>query len=67
MEHFERKSVSDDLNVYDICAKDGDFIEVTEWANGEGWDITINNQYIHLTDGQLSAINYLTQTLTYNK
>lgn len=63
----ERKSVSDELKKYDHLAKDTDFIEVTEWTNGEGWDIWLNDRPIPLTYGQLEAINYLIKTLDYNK
>lgn len=41
MERANRKSVNDNLCKYDHLAKEDDFIEVTEWTNGEGWDITI--------------------------
>lgn len=52
MEFKKRKSVSEKLNKFDALAKDEDFIEVTEWANGEGNDITINdNKFISLTWG----------------
>ena len=61
----DRKSVSDDLNKYDILAKKDDFIEVTEWTNGEGWDISINETQFHLTRGDSDAINYLTKVLEY--
>ena len=32
--------------------KDHDFIEVTEWSNGEGWDITVSdkNFSLHFTE-----------------
>lgn len=65
METVKRKSVNDNLQKYDYLAKDSDFIEVTEWANGEGWDISINDKIIQLTMGQLDAINYLTKALEY--
>lgn len=65
METVKRKSVNDNLQKYDYLAKDSDFIEVTEWANGEGWDISINDKIIQLTIGQLDAINYLTKALEY--
>jgi hypothetical protein len=65
MEFVERKSVNDKLRKYDHLAKDDDFIEVTEWANGEGWDITINERQLLLTRGQLDAIEYLTRSLDY--
>ena len=67
MEIYERKAVSDELKKYDHLAKDSDFIEVTEWANGEGWDICLNDKVISITFGQLSAINYLTKALDYEK
>ena len=63
----KRKSVSDELKKYDHLAKDMDFIEVTEWTNGEGWDIWLNDRPMSLTYGQLEAINYLVKTLDYNK
>ena len=65
MEKVKRKSVNDNLQKYDYLAKDNDFIEVTEWSNGEGWDISINDKIIQLTVGQLDAINYLTKSLDY--
>lgn len=36
MERANRKSVNDNLRKYDYLAKKDDFIEVTEWTNGEG-------------------------------
>lgn len=65
MEHYNKKSVSDKLKKYDCLAKDSDFIEVTEWHNGEGWDIVINDNFISLSWGQLEAIKYLTKSLDY--
>ena len=65
METVKRKSVNDNLQKYDYLAKDHEFIEVTEWCNGEGWDISINDKIIQLTVGQLDAINYLTKALEY--
>lgn len=67
MEILERKSISDKLRKYDYLAREDDFIEVTEWGNGEGWDITLNEQVISLTWGQLDAIDYLIKHLQYNK
>lgn len=65
MEFVEKKSVNDKLRKYDHLAKEDDFIEVTEWANGEGWDITINERQLLLTREQLDAIEYLTRSLDY--
>ena len=65
MKIYNRKSVSDDLKKYDYLSKEDDFIEVTEWVNGEGISITINTTTFELTFGQLDAINYLSQALKY--
>lgn len=68
MEVRQRKSISDSLQKYSCFAKDNDFIEVTEWSNGEGWDIQINDtKIISLCYGELEAINYLVKALEYNK
>lgn len=71
METKERKTVFDDLTKYCYIAKEHDFIEVTEWTNGEGYDISIGTntgtKQISLTHGELEAINYLVKTLDYQK
>ena len=63
MEKINRKSINAKLSKFDVLANKDDFIEVTEWSNGEGFDITINDKIFSLTSGQIKAINYLTQTL----
>ena len=65
MKIYNKKSVSDDLKKYDYLSKDDDFIEITEWSDGEGISITINMNTFELTFGQLDAINYLSQALKY--
>lgn len=62
-----RKSISDDLSIYDYLAKKGDFIEVTEWANGEGYDISVRDKLISLTHGEIEAINYLIKCLDFSE
>ena len=66
-EIIQRKSINDNLRKYDYLAKENSFIEITEWGNGEGWDITIDDRVISLTWGQLDAIQYLTLALQYQK
>jgi hypothetical protein len=67
-----RITISDSLNKYDYLINKDDkaFIEVTEWINGEGFDIAIEREkeskLFSLTYGELDAINYLTQTMKYN-
>ena len=67
MEFVNRKSVNDKLSKYDYLSNhdSDDFIEVTEWANGEGITVAINEKIYELTYGQLDAINYLSHALRY--
>lgn len=41
MEKNTRKSIMENMKVFSPGCGEHDYIEVTEWANGEGWDITI--------------------------
>lgn len=68
MEFNERTSVKDDLRKYDHLANKDSIIQVTQWANGDGWDISIDDEpVISLTWGQLDAINYLVNTMQFQK
>lgn len=61
---YERPAMMIDMEGFDHLSKKGDFIEVTEWKNGEGWDIAIgDNPIISLTDGQFRAIKKLIKKL----
>ena len=59
-----RKSVSVDLHEFStLFSKEGDYVEVTEWANGEGFDICLSTsdtknrgETISLTRDELEAI-----------
>lgn len=67
MEITKRKTIHDNLKKYDYLSKDSDYIEVTEWTNGEGITVSINDdKIIDLTIGQLDAINYLYKSLIYD-
>ena len=70
MEKKSRKSICDNLIKYDYLESNKSaFIEVTEWTNGEGYDINLglsnSTIFISLTEGQLEAINYLVKSLRY--
>jgi hypothetical protein len=66
MEFVKRESVSDKLNKYCYLAKDNAFIELTMWTNGEGYDISIDDQKtMSLTCGEIDAINHLRNCLEY--
>lgn len=65
MEMIKVNQITDNLKKYTYSGKDSDYITITEWANGEGYDIAINDKLITLSDGELEAINYLTLALRY--
>lgn len=61
-----RKTIFGMLSKFDYLSQDDDEIEVTEWDNGEGWDVEIMGRYRHrfsISQGTLSALNYLTGKL----
>jgi len=62
MNFATRRSVYADLNTYCHMARPHDVIEVTEWTNGEGWDVALGNRAFHLTHGELQALTVLCNT-----
>lgn len=63
MKTYTRNSKFTELKPYCHFAKDDDFMEVTEWYNGEGYDVVIGTeQKFSLTLGQyeclVALINY---------
>ena len=65
MEVTKVNQITDNLKKYTYSGKESDYITITEWANGEGYDIDINGKLITLSDDELEAINYLTLALRY--
>lgn len=65
VEKNKLKSVSCSLKKF-TYNNTNDYITVTEWTNGEGWDITIGDRLISLHNGELAAINYLTAMVDYD-
>ena len=65
MEITKVNQITDSLKKYTYSGKDSDYITITEWANGEGYDIDINSKLITLSDCELEAINYLILALRY--
>ena len=43
MEVTKVSQITDDLKKYTYGGKDSDYITLTEWANGEGYDIDMVN------------------------
>ena len=63
IETYERKSKFAKLQPYDFFSGNDDYIEVTEWANGEGFDVALcakgGNENFSLTWGQWEAVQSL--------
>lgn len=63
-----RKSVHEDMKKFSPMCNRDEYIEITEWTNGEGWDIQIgDNKNISLHGDELEAINYLIKVLQYEE
>lgn len=70
MKKTERRAINDKLKKYTCMGDENDFIEITEWTNGEGFDVTIScvkgtEKQISLLYDELEAINYLTKSLNF--
>jgi len=62
VEISNRKAIFSELAHYDHLSKPDDFIEVTEWTNGEGYDVEIATSLgsrFQLTHGQYAALKDL--------
>lgn len=66
IESHKLKSVTAPRSKFDACCKEFDYITVTEWSNGEGYDIDLNGKLIQLHYTDIDAINYLTKYLEYD-
>lgn len=56
---YDRGAKFTELRLYDHTAKDDDFMEVCEWRNGEGFDVTINEKVYAFTWGQYECMQAL--------
>ena len=59
IEVYTRKAKFAELKAYCLHASDGDFMEVCEWHNGEGFDVTINDRTLQFTYGQWDCLRVL--------
>jgi len=63
---YDRKAAFTELKQFCHLAKEHDFVEVTEWNNGEGFDINISStvdSVMSVTYGQFKAIKTLIKKL----
>lgn len=56
MQQYKRESRMVNLKDYDHLAKEHDFMELTEWHNGEGFDVVAGDKQFSLTHGEFSAL-----------
>jgi hypothetical protein len=67
IECYDKKAVFSELKEYCVMAKENDFIEITEWTNGEGYDINVSsglgNQIFSLSDGEFNLIKKMIEKL----
>ena len=63
IEVAQRRAVLSHLKPYCFHAGDNDYMEVTEWSNGEGYDIVIdrknNTERFSLTHGEWECLQVL--------
>lgn len=59
MKTYNRIAKFTELKPYDHTAKEHNFMEVCEWQNGEGFDVTINERTFSLTWGQYECLQVL--------
>lgn len=67
---YKRDSIFADLSDFCYLSAKNAYIEITEWSNGEGYDIIINSfqcNTISLTHGEIKAIVKLTKLLNKQK
>lgn len=67
MDKYMRKAVFSELKKYDHIADENDYIEITEWKNGEGFDVDIVGKLstrFQLTWGEYAALKKLVKKLT---
>lgn len=63
IQFHKRPSAFAELKHYCPTAGEYDFMEVTEWSNGDGYDVVISTkrgeQYVSLTYGEIDLLQVL--------
>lgn len=64
MQFIKKKCIIDNLKKYSPQSSEHEFIEISEWANGEGYDININdNKRISLSFDEYTAVTHVISCL----
>jgi len=59
IENYNRKTVFCNLKEFDVIAKEHSYIEITEWKNGEGFDLNVYNYSDKNTSISYSEFNVI--------
>ena len=67
---YNRKSAVVDLKKFNFSGRDGDYMEVTEWKNGDGYTVSIEagnrSVLFDITSEEIDALNYLVNAVHYD-
>jgi hypothetical protein len=66
IEIYNRKAVFCNLNEFDVTSKEHAYIEITEWKNGEGFDLNVYNysdRNISISYSEFNVIKKLVKKL----
>lgn len=67
---YNRKSAMVDLKKFNFSGRDSDYMEVTEWNNGDGYTVSIEagnrNVLFDITNEEIDALNYLVNVVRYD-
>jgi hypothetical protein len=69
IDSYSRNAVFAELEQFCTMAKEHDYIEITEWYNGEGFDVNINSTTqasFEMTWGQYTALKKLIKEIKAN-
>ena len=66
IKRYKLNAVSLRLNDIDPLAADNEFMEVSLWHNGEGFDVTLTSEHFELTWAQYRALKKLLKALEAN-
>lgn len=67
MKSYKRETLFEELKKYCSFAKENDFIEITEWESGEGYDVTIsarNERMFSITYGEWILLKKMMKKIT---
>ncbi len=60
---YDRQALSTELKQFCHLSKKGSYIEICEWATGEGFDLTIGDRTIMMTWGEFKALKHLVKQI----